>query len=495
MRPARPEEDSDPWQMPPESLEINYSSAVLQQYIEAEAQLRVAEIYEMEWTQERRRDIAQLLPRAERVAAEQDVDVAEKAAELLSRLADVSDEKVSKVRTTMRDSDDEAKSILGDLTESIRAIQAAGEEFQAKKREQRQRSERDIARLQKFVKAEKTNDVHARAGYEDKQTRGSEWLKENDAQIADRVAQVLKLHEEIVSLAQSRQVVADELLENVMEEQRRRSELAEVLKQCNAYEETLNLSMRNFLLPEGYSGVLADFAQECHALAQTRFDSHSTTLTALLNAAAAEANVTRSTAFVEPRLRVFRYKKRVDDLMQKAALARSMRDFCASTLDPYLPQHENTEQQLLDIASKIDAQIPPLQQRSDEHRDKYEALVPVLEQCQTQRAFADLDALFLEILDSDEEYVVRASRPPLVSLPLARQSITAVEESPAAAQATEPAQEGVAAKPAPLTTALEGDADEAVTGGVPHLVRPTSFHPIYLVERASKAHSAIKQFA
>ena len=494
MRPARSEEDTDPWQMPAESLEINYTSAVLQQYVETEAQLRVTELYEQEWTQERRRDIGQLLPRAERVASEQDVDQCEETSAMLAKLAEISDSKIAKVRETMRDSDEEANTILTELSESIRAIRAAGEEFQAKKREQRERSERDMERLKHFVEAEKVNDTHVRATYDDKQKRGAEWLRDNDALIADRVEKVLKLHEEIVELAASRKVVAEELLDNVQDEERRRSELAEVLSQCDAYEEMLHVSMRNFLLPEGYSGVLAEFADECKTLAQKRFDGHTTTLTGLLNEAAAEAVVTRSTAFVEPRLRVFRYKKRVDDLMAKAALARSMRDFCASTLDPYLPQHEHTEQQLLDVASKIESQIQPLQQRSEEHRAKYEALEPVLEQCGTAKAFADIDALFMQVLDEDEAYVVRASRPPLVTLPLGRRATAAPSEG-AATPPPAVADPNTAAAESPAAVTPSPEDAEAVGDGLPHLVRPSSYYPIYMIERASKAHNAVKQFA
>jgi hypothetical protein len=457
MRPVRKEDDEDPWQAPPAPLGMQYESEALQRYIDSERHARVADIYEKEWTLERRRDVSRLVGRAEHVSLELDEHLYAKAVDVLARLADISDAKVAKVQETLSASDSVAAEILRELRASVELIQQAGAAYQARKREQRLASERDLGRLAAYVDGSQRDDVNYRAAYENKQANTREWLKSNEEIIADRVAKIVALQKEVAQLASTRQAVADDLLEAALEERRRQSRHREINAQCQRYEAMLRVSMRNFLLPDNYSNVLGDFAVNCEALANDRFASENAALDRMLKEAAAEAHVTRSSAFAAPRLMVFRYKQRVDDILAKAAMARDMRDFCTQTKDPNLQQHAATETELDALALALEKHIPPLQRASDENREKYQRLVPLLDRCAVPRTHRDLDSLFFALLDEDEAYVARASRPPLVDLVLPG-----------------------------------GSAGAAV---MPHLVVPPVHHATHMVDRAVKAHGAVRQFA
>lgn len=422
LRPSRPEDDEDPWQVPREKQKLSFESAALQRYVENEERARVANEYEEEWYQGRRNHIATVLPRAKRVIFEIDEHFYPQTREILQQLVSNSEDRLRSVEESTMHTEETARNTIGGLHQHYAEMVEAGDHFQEKKREKRGRSERDVERLTRFIEEEKKADILARETFLHRRDNAVDWLGQNEAIIKDLLQKVIDLQEEIVKVAGSRKAVSDELIELVDAEEKRKSEFAVKMETCVKYKEMLDNSMQNFLLPEGYSNALAQFAHECEQMAKDRFEGFASILQDLKVKAVQENHKMLSTACLCSLPIQLRKEKKAADLKAKADVARDQRDFCISTKDPYSEHHENTEQQILEMLREMESQIPPLGEDTANARLRYNARYggakgyELMAECNVQKPWEDIDDLILDNITRNAEYIIKGPRAPIVNL-------------------------------------------------------------------------------
>ena len=422
LRASKPVEDLDPWQEGESSTgghKGGIDSPVLKRYLEREKESQVVQEYDEEWYETHRREVSTLKPRAERVAYESGEPYFARCADSVQRIRGMCDERLRLIEARELDNKADADAIVGGIRKERNALMNAGEAFQAKKKAQREASERDLAKVQDFRQQQLHGSEELTLQYEAAKTEAIQWLQANEADVAEHMRQIVALQERVVQLVQARRAVAEAAVAALEAEEKRLSRQRTFVALCDTYESMLRVSMEDFLLPQGYSNVLVSFAGKCEELSRDGFDMQAASLARLRETALARLEASAISQDGLHRPLVARKRLKVSDLTQKSTVSRLQREFCRDTKDPYQGRHENTEKEILEMSRRIEAEIEPLEVHANLGRL---AMLSALDRMRHDgfEAIATTDAVdghwTRQLQDEHARFIQRGSRVPIVSL-------------------------------------------------------------------------------
>jgi hypothetical protein len=421
LRASRPADDLEPWQEASGAAraERTYETRVIQRIEENYRNDAVSAEYDEEWYRARRGDVATLLPRAERVGVSLDDRLYDRAYELLTKLCRITNERYVDVADRVEKRGIASARTMEELSSRRQGIEAAGVAFQEGLQEHRIASEGDMVKLTNLVGASKAADAEAAIAYEKGAQQSMEYLTQTDAQVVGVQQQICALQQQLVQLTDDRRLVGKDVVDAADREAHRAADHAALIASCDHYLELLERSRQSYLLPAGYSAVLADFAGDCRDLVAARFRDNAATLDVLHRQAVDRYANVQATAYIAPVLMKHRLTKKVDDLQQKVELSKKQREFCTNTLDPNRDSHLEAEEKITAMVAALQLRVPKLEADAQRHRAAFAEVLPWMDKFELPVPFRDIEALARENVEACETLIVRASRPPIVNLDFA----------------------------------------------------------------------------
>lgn len=419
LRAARPEDDEDPWEVPRERKQLHFASPQLQEWFEREQSEKVADDYEEEWYASRRKDVDSVIPRAKRVVRETDEDQFVECATLLTDMLQLAESKINVVNAAAADTTQQSNELLGDLRAKIELVVQAGEEFQRLRREQRERSERDLARVQKYVADKSAEDATLTANFDEAQRSDRATFDDLGLAMDELRLEILERQMKLLEYAETRRTVSSQLVQRLEDQQRRRSRFEAEMETCAKYESLLNRSMANFNLPKGYNAVLADCLQRAHEISKTVFDRQHSLLGAFLNQSVSSFADVSSTLYHHLYQQMHRKVAKFRDLDEKATISRKQREFCLNTRDPLATLHETREAEIRQMSDEVKTQVAEIEARAADALKRFDSIQPLCAQLQLRVpivAVVDLPTRAANTAATHGRFITRAPRPPLTNL-------------------------------------------------------------------------------